>query len=72
MSKWYGKVIFTGDSTPGVVHMKTYKSKAEAKAFSDGFTKAKEEIKCGLSDGDFNPLEEYYSTHDQILPTVEV
>jgi hypothetical protein len=57
----YGVIICTADSSPEAVKDRKFKTKDEAAAYVKGFEDAKEQIEMGLSDGEFDQLEEYYA-----------
>ncbi|MFV8250224.1 hypothetical protein [Bdellovibrio bacteriovorus] len=65
MPKWYGKIIYDNE---GCVDFIESESKEVAQAYVDGFKRAKEEIEAG---GEGDPLEDYWTSVDQIKPTEE-
>lgn len=63
--KWYGKFIYSNE---GVVDYVESESKEVAQAFVDGIQSVMNELE---SSGEDNPLEDYWTTVDQIEMTEE-
>lgn len=68
MSKWFGRI---GYDQEGIVKEKEFKTKAEAKAYEMGAMDMQEECDNGVTDGEFNPLEDYWTAHSDIESRIE-
>lgn len=65
--KWYGKIIYSGEGIMDYIEG----TKTECLSYAAGFEKAKQEIEDGLSGDEDNPLDDYYTSVDQLEPIDE-
>ena len=60
MKIFYGRIGYDGE---GIVVEKEFKTADEAKAYEQGALDMKEQCDQGTSEGEFNPLEDYWAIH---------
>lgn len=58
--KWWGRI---GYDREGIVVEREFETSAEAAAYAQGATDAMKEADEGCSDGEYNPLEDYWTTY---------
>jgi len=58
--KWFGRI---GYDNEGIVCEKEFKTEAEAKAYEQGASDMQKECDNGVSEGEFSPLEDYWTAY---------